>query len=253
MRDLLFQPLTWGWLLLGWVGVCALRKGRRTEGFAALSLFTLLLVCGGTPFPAWCLGRLELPYARSPGTFPPAADAVVMLGGGHSASSWESTGLDANAAFDRALSAWQLIRHGVSTNLVLGGGGGWTRDGSQSDGGRLETWLRSSGENSASIRILPPSHTTADEAQGCRTLMAKQGWKRVILVTSAAHLPRALAAFQRAGIDAEPFGADFRGLDSLEHGGDGTVIPNPWTLQTTQVLLHELLGRVWYAVTGKGG
>jgi uncharacterized SAM-binding protein YcdF (DUF218 family) len=252
MRDYLFQPLTWGWLMLAWLGIRSLRSGRRAEGLAALALVALLSVCGGTPLASWCLSRLELPYARPHGSFPAPADAVVMLGGGHSASSWESTGVDANASFDRTLAAWQLVRNGVATNLVLGGGRSLTRAGRTSDGENLASWLRTAGETRASIRVLPDCRTTADEARETAVLAGKLGWKRLVVVTSASHLPRALAAFRSAGVDAEGFGADFRGLDNLEQGRDWSVVPSPGTLWITQRLLHELVGRVWYRATGRG-
>ena len=252
MRDCLFQPLTWAWVLLGVIGIRALRNGRRIEGIASLAATVLLTVSGGTPLPAWCLARLELPFVRPPGALPAAADAVVMLGGGHAASSWESTGLDATAAFDRALAAWQLVRNGTSTNLVLGGGLSPTRTGPASDGERLAAWLRASGETRSTIRILPDCHTTADEARETAALARTSGWKRIIVVTSAAHLPRALSAFRMAGIEAEGFGSDFRGLDKLEQGHEWRVVPDADTLWTTRCLLHEIIGRLWYRATGKG-
>lgn len=252
MLDLLFQPLTWGWLMLVWFGARALRARRRAEGFVGLLLAGLLSISGGTPLPAWCLSRLELPFAHPAGGFPKPADAVVMLGGGHSASSWESTGIDANPSFDRALAAWQLVRTGTATNLVLGGGLSPTRDGRTSDGERLAAWLRASGEQRATIRVLPDCRTTGDEARASATLAREQGWHRIVLVTSAAHLPRALSAFRAAGVDAVGFGSDFRGLDMLEQGREWTVIPNPETLSSTRRLLHEVIGRIWYRATGKG-
>ncbi len=252
MRDCLFQPLTWAWVLLGVLGIRALRGRRRFEGVAALAAALLLTVSGGTPLPAWCLARLERPFVRPSGVLPAPADAVVMLGGGHAASTWETTGLDATAAFDRALAAWQLVRNGVSTNLVLGGGLSPTRLGLVSDGERLAAWLRASGETNASIRILPDCRTTADEARESASLARASGWKRIVVVTSAAHLPRALAAFRAAGIEAEGFGSDFRGLDKLEQGREWNIVPDADTLWTTRCLLHEIIGRLWYRATGKG-
>ena len=238
--------------MLAWLGIRSLRSGRRAEGLSALGLVAVLSVCGGTPLASWCLSRLELPYVRPSGAFPAPGDAVVMLGGGHSASSWESTGIDANASFDRTLAACQLVRNGVSTNLVLGGGLSLTRAGPTSDGESLAAWLRTAVEIRASIRVLPDCRTTADEARETAVLARALGWKRIIVVTSAAHLPRALAAFRAAGIDAEGFGADFRGLDRLEQGHDWTVVPDPEILWTTRCLLHELVGRLWYRATGNG-
>jgi uncharacterized SAM-binding protein YcdF (DUF218 family) len=68
-----------------------------------------------------------------------------------------------------------------------------------------------------------------------------------LLVTSASHIPRSMAVFQKAGWNVTPYAVDFR-------AGAHT----PWTSYSLlggsldwQILLHELIGSVYYAWTNK--
>jgi uncharacterized SAM-binding protein YcdF (DUF218 family) len=50
---------------------------------------------------------------------------------------------------------------------------------------------------------------TADEARAVAALMRERGWRKIILVTSAWHMPRAARLFRKAGVDFIPFPVDF--------------------------------------------
>ena len=55
------------------------------------------------------------------------------------------------------------------------------------------------------------ARTTAEEAQRINQLAAEQGWKQLILVTSAFHMPRALASFQhQSDLQIIPVACDYR-------------------------------------------
>jgi uncharacterized SAM-binding protein YcdF (DUF218 family) len=68
-------------------------------------------------------------------------------------------------------------------------------------------------------------------------ILQKHGSKKVVLVTSALHIPRSVSAFQRAGIDVLPAPVDFRG------GHGWRLIPSSSALFRTSRASHELLGR----------
>ena len=67
-------------------------------------------------------------------------------------------------------------------------------------------------------------------------------WGNIALVTSALHMRRALWSFDRNGIEVCPIGVDREGVD-----------PQPWWLlpkssdtRKADLLMHELLGMIWY-------
>jgi uncharacterized SAM-binding protein YcdF (DUF218 family) len=63
----------------------------------------------------------------------------------------------------------------------------------------------------------------------------------VLLVTSAVHMPRALAEFRAAGVDALPAPAPALGP---ARGGLGAWLPEPRALERSRDALYELLGQL---------
>ena len=81
---------------------------------------------------------------------------------------------------------------------------------------------------------------THDEAVAFRKLARSQGWSKVLLVTSALHLRRAVALFKQQGIEVTPVAADFQALG---------VPPDPFSpfprehrLFLMTLYLHEKIG-----------
>lgn len=85
---------------------------------------------------------------------------------------------------------------------------------------------------------------TAGNARESAALLAADKRGRVLLVTHAAHMPRASAAFRKAGLDPVP----------APHGYYGTPLATDWSdwLPSAQgarinwLALHEIVGTLWY-------
>ena len=70
---------------------------------------------------------------------------------------------------------------------------------------------------------------------------------RVLLVTSAFHMPRAQAQFARAGFEVMPYPVDFR----TEAGRRPSLLdwlPQASALEDSSLALREWIGRAWMAV-----
>jgi uncharacterized SAM-binding protein YcdF (DUF218 family) len=87
------------------------------------------------------------------------------------------------------------------------------------------------------------SRTTHENAVFSAEILRAEGINRVILVTSAWHMPRAVQAFRGAGLDPVPAPTGFavRGEFDWAH-----LVPSPGGLQASQWAIHEVLGRIWY-------
>jgi len=99
---------------------------------------------------------------------------------------------------------------------------------------------------------IPPSRivfedrarNTCESAPATRELVAPTSTERWLLVTSAAHLPRAVACFRAADWDVIPYPTDFRSgpvIFSLD------VVRN---LEMLDVAAHEWLGLAYYRLRG---
>ena len=91
---------------------------------------------------------------------------------------------------------------------------------------------------------------TADEAGAVAALARERGWKSVILVTSAWHMPRAARMFRWAGVPIEPFPVDYR----TDASGPLTVLdflPSAQALAATETVLRECYGLAFYTLMGR--
>jgi len=91
------------------------------------------------------------------------------------------------------------------------------------------------------------SADTSENARFSAQLLRQAGVQRVLLVTSAWHMPRASAAFAGAGLEVVPAPTAFRG-PAVE--GWSSFVPHAGGLRDTCLALHEWAGRLVYALRG---
>jgi uncharacterized SAM-binding protein YcdF (DUF218 family) len=175
-------------------------------------------------------------------------DAVVALGGGERVSQHDLPGFAMEDGGSRVLTAIQLVRLGKAKTLVLGG--------SKSMPGRpdvpsmsvVQAWVVSWGLAGGAVTNLGVCINTHDEAVAFRKLARSRGWSKVLLVTSALHLRRAVALFKQQGIKVTPVAADFQVLG---------VPPDPFSpfprehrLFLLTLYFHEKIG--WWVYRARG-
>ena len=196
-----------GMLFLGcalgaFVRLCGVRTRRRalvragTGCFVASIALFWILACGlttrviGVP-----LEGEEVPLADTLDVG--GCDAIVLLGGGMGAH--EACGrAEMLSAADRVWEAarqWKAHQDG-NVKLTLSGGGV-----EQS----TVPLLKDLGVDEKALVFFPEARNTEEEAQ----MIAASGIRRVRLVTSAWHMPRARMLFERAGIDVLPVPTDY--------------------------------------------
>ena len=189
----------------------------------------------------------------------PRADAVVVLGGGLRPALPPRQGVEVTEGGDRLLRGVQLVRRGLAPLLVTSGGrvsftghdpappeALWARDLAQELGLPADR-----------ILINPGSRTTAEEARDIGALGRRRGWTRVLLVTSAFHMPRSLATFQqRSGLTVVPVACDYQ-LPDRAHYGKPTLgntlkslLPDAEALYLSTLALKEHLGLAIYRLRG---
>lgn len=93
------------------------------------------------------------------------------------------------------------------------------------------------------------SKNTAQNAANSAAILKPLGIRRIVLVTHGTHMPRAKAAFERAGFAVIPKGV---GLHHAAKFSPVTLLPTADGLQKCEAFFHELLGIAWYAATGAG-
>jgi uncharacterized SAM-binding protein YcdF (DUF218 family) len=246
----LLQPIgfVWGCLLLMMIafGRCKQRMAMTLCGL----LMALMYMIGSTDFPGSLMRKLERPFLdRRPETLP-QADAIVMLGGASEPARYEAGGMHLSFAADRVVMALELARLGKAPVLVLGGGEATFPDKTVGESATMKRWMETSGLTHAEIIALPRCGDTHDEALNVRNLAIGRGWKRVLLVTSANHMRRALATFRTAGVDAIAAPCNFFTDYSLAPSPPGIGVPRAGGFAKMEIWIHEQIG--WFVYRRRG-
>ena len=175
----------------------------------AVALATLLL--GGNRLVAMTLLRsLEWQYLPDPGSSVPGAEVIVVLGGGTRPQTYPRPFSEINEGGDRLLYAAQLYRQGAAPRILVSGGNapivGPALVPESESMGHILTAI---GVPREALLLESSSANTYENAVETRAILKGQGVSRVILITSASHMPRAYAVFAKTGLDVTPAPADF--------------------------------------------
>jgi uncharacterized SAM-binding protein YcdF (DUF218 family) len=163
-------------------------------------------------------------------------------------------------AADRFFAGVDLFQQGKGETLIFTGGLlPWQQE-VESEGAYLARLAVGLGVDPSSIRVTQDVVNTESEARAIAAMLlpaptsvaaptsdsATAQPARVILVTSAFHMPRAQVIFEEVGIKVLPYPVDF--WISAEGGGPTQYFPSAGALYRTDIAIRELLGRAFYRV-----
>jgi len=248
LLDLLFAPLTWVLLLLvaGW-----LLRRRAATAWRLVALAGAVMLLFSTPVVADALMRWT--EASAPLTYRPDEiyDAVIVLGGVmEQRAPWKDEGRDLTDAAERITRTLELMRAGKARVALLSGGLLDPAPGQPSEAEQLATMLEGWGVPADRIVVETVSRNTHENAVESARVVAEHGWRRLLLVTSAKHMARALGCFRREGLSPDALPVDYRGARWEEAASLQSWWPRAADLSRSTDALRELAGRVVYRVRG---
>jgi uncharacterized SAM-binding protein YcdF (DUF218 family) len=245
------EPLgaIWSLMLLGAVW-CAFR--RQWRGLVSVAVPALLLfLFGSTRIVETVIASAEQPYAVrlpvKPGAEPwTGADAVLILGGGFYSSAHDAYGFAVTFAGTRLLAGVEIARSLEPRALVIGGCAPVPDQPSAVVSSFVQNWVQSwKVGKSLTVTNLGFCADTHDESVAFRKLSDQFGWRKVVLVTSALHMPRAEALFRKAGINVVPCACDFQGYGATRFTAY-SPFPRAERLLLLSAYLHEQIGWIVY-------
>ncbi|HZM01724.1 MAG TPA: YdcF family protein [Candidatus Saccharimonadales bacterium] len=204
---------------------------------------------GSTSLTEKLISAEEQPYAGQPHLPALPADAVVALGGDEHLSHNDLLGFAMGEGGSRVLTAVELVRLGKARTLVLGGSSPIPGRPDAPSMGVLQDWVTSWGLTAGSVTNLGICINTHDEAVAFRALARRQGWLKVILVTSALHMRRSVALFKTQGIDVTPVAADFKAA-GVSPPLPLSPFPRERRLFLMTLYMHEKIG--WWVYRARG-
>jgi uncharacterized SAM-binding protein YcdF (DUF218 family) len=96
------------------------------------------------------------------------------------------------------------------------------------------------------------SLNTGENARYSAAMLTRDGISHVLLVTNAWHMPRALEAFELAGIEVTPAPTYFVHREGGDEPSYRDWLPSAAAFGISYYALHEYLGQAWYQLKASG-
>jgi len=219
--------------------VFAARRWRRWSiASGALALIWLWLwslpVCSSL-----LCGRLEGEFPPRPVQDLPKAQAIVVLGGAISGANAFRPLPDLSGSADRVWHAARLYHAGKAPLVVLSGGSN-PASGVQPEAEAMQIFLRDLGVPESAMLLERQSLSTYENAHFTAALLRERGIEKILLITSALHMRRALVHFEEEGLHVIP-----AATDHVAGGAIGWMdfLPDAAALEGSQRAIKELIGR----------
>jgi len=233
-------PITFITLLLIWAAF----SKKRLPVIVAL----FLLVVTSSPIISASLVRyLECDELRKSPADLYTADAIVVLGGmiGHTQGvhglvyEWSDP--------DRFFGGIELIKAGVANKIIFTGGKlPWQLNEIKPEGEILSQFASDFGISASQIFVTKNVENTMDEAIAVKEILINSQSQKIILVTSAYHMPRSKKLFENAGIEVQTYPVDYKvGILELT---PMSFLPSADAFSNFQFAWRELIGRFYYSL-----
>ena len=230
-----------GLAIIGGAGalICARLKRQRVAKWLGWAAFVWLWLWM-TPIMTWVVGvPLEREFLVD-GCVPtvetfPEADAIILLGGGMGADTNHNSYAEMSSGADRVWQAARLFKAEKAPVIVATGF--YPQD-------TTLPLLKDFGVAEESVSFLE-ARNTEEEAKG----IAKRGYKKVLLVTSAWHTKRARLMFEKyaPGIEVVCAPADFEHTMMAENFfSPKAILPDVNAFYLNSTAFHEWVGIVGY-------
>jgi uncharacterized SAM-binding protein YcdF (DUF218 family) len=253
-----FYPLGLIWLLLITYLLLTHKNSKGSKWRWIIILVVVIIFLGGNRWvPAMLARTLEWRYLP-PDHFP-SNQMVVVLGGGTESQQYPRQMTETNGAGDRVLYAAKLYQSGIAEHILLSGGNiEWSGSRSTTPAQDMEELLLLMNVPKDVLILQDQSRNTAEDAQFSAAILRERNIEEIILVTSASHMWRSVALFEKQGIKVIPAPTDYSityvrwnalwrpTLQDLLIG----LVPNAGNLSDVTYVLKEYLGFAVYRVRG---
>ena len=220
-------------------------------------LALVVLWLGSTRWIALGMVR-SLEWRYLPMTQMPSADAIVLLGGGTESAEYPRQTVELNSSGDRVLYAAWLYKQGKAPHILLSGGLIDWLDTGNTPAEDMAVILDMMGVPKEALWLESTSRNTYENAVNSRKFLNEKGINRIILVTSALHMPRSVDLFKHQGFDVIPAPTDYSVTQAawqrLTNPNLATqllnLMPNIDNLSSVTRALKEYLGMLVYRLRG---
>ena len=242
----LISPLGTALVLMAWALWALWRGRRRGAGVALVMAWAWLYLWSTWGASMWLRGQVEALYPYVPPAQQQKAPVAVVLGGGILQPQRADWPPNLERAADRYWHAARLYHAGKAPVLLLSGGG---EDAVLTEAESMALFLRDLGVPQSALVLEGRSRTTGQNAAETARWLRAQGVDRILLVTSALHMPRSVRLFERQGLQVIAAAADH---EQADYPLWRRWWPEAEALEGSARAMKELLG-AWLAARGWAG
>lgn len=232
------------------VGVVSFFNKKKYSIWCFLVAGTLLLLFSTRIVSNLLVSILENRYLSAQ----PLADncsAIVVLGGGGQTTERSTNRLEVNDAGDRIIHGARLYKKGMCRRIITSGG---SVDPALKDmlpeGLHNAMLLMEMGVDSNDIIVEKKAKNTHEHGPYIAQILDSLGLPRkIILVTSAAHMIRSEAVFKKYGFTVYPAPTDFQ-KPIMKRTFIFNLFPNSFSLEVSTRAIHEYYGLIGYKLLG---
>lgn len=176
----------------------------------------------------------------------PRVQAIVVLGGGVVSSGMDKPveqPFDLQEAADRVWYGARLYSAGLAPYVVLSGGNARDSNPETSEAAAMAVFLKDLGVPRKAILLEETSTNTAENARFTAEILESRGIDKILLVTSATHMTRAIRYFEAVGLTVIPAPTDYSRYRPLDKQ---CCLPDPHTLVINSQLMKEFIGKYFW-------
>lgn len=249
LLDVFLAPLTWSMLLFVAAGLVVARKADRRRlalGLGAAGMLVLYVFSlEGVAIRLW----RPLEDVRSTVHDDVTYDAVVLMGGVVQVFASQPEGRRSfNDNVDRLIATYDVLRLNRAQVAIISGGHTDPTRPEAKEAPTLAAQLIDWGIDPARIIIESSARNTRENAVEVKKLADANGWKRVLVVTSAFHMARTVGCFDAVGMSVDTLAVDRRAPGPELKGT--SWLPRATALDESTDAIREWAGRFVYRVRG---
>ena len=232
------------------IALFLLWRGKRSSAVVFIvTAMAVLWVCSMPIFANSMMGKLERQFPALPLTAIPERECVVLLGGALEPVRPPRVDVNLVDSVDRISKTASLYRVGKARKVIVSGGNQPWVPNMKSEAAATRNLLVDWGVAVEDIVLDETSRNTYENAFNSMVLLRDAGCKVPLLVTSAAHMPRAVASFERMNVDVFAVSADVRAVRIMRLSVMDFV-PDIGALAMTSNAMREWVGKKIYEYRG---
>jgi uncharacterized SAM-binding protein YcdF (DUF218 family) len=244
----IIQPIVWLVVLVSWAYFTKNDKKRRSilRGCFWLVILMTNPFLSNRVYRAWEYPEVSMASLKD--TF----DVGILLGGYSDFEVYPAFDrLNYNHAANRFSETLLLYKRGIIKKILLTGGDGRLIGERLNEADKAKALLLQLGVPEFDILMENQSSNTRENAVFSKVVLEKQGLlhSKILLITSAFHMKRAMGCFKKVGIDFTPFPAHFF-ANRLQWDTLSTITPDSKAFFKWEKFMKEWIGYGVYWLQG---